>query len=92
MALQGGQQREKRECEFTAQHSRAQHPALDSFLDDDDVEAETGGRFGSAAVLPALSAAQGRGRRVLLGLADINPVGAEGGYALSSALGPTRHM
>lgn len=40
------------------------------------IEAETGRRFGSVAALLFLSAAQ---RRVLLALADVNPVGADGG-------------
>lgn len=40
------------------------------------IEAETGRRYGSVAALLFLSAAQ---QRVLLALADVNPVGADGG-------------
>lgn len=75
----GGQQREKRECKFTAREVGPNTLLLTTFGITMMIEAEPGRRFGSAPVLSALSAAQGRGRRVLLALVDINPVAAEGG-------------
>lgn len=92
MAFWGGQQRRKKECEFTASEVGPNTLLLTAFGIVMMIEAEPGRIFVSAPALSALSAVHGRGQRVLFASVDITPVAAEGGvYALSSALGPTRH-